>query len=143
MVRFKPLSLAVTFVCSAVLCGPLASQSNDSQAPAPEIKGRVVPAPVDPQPFSIDGSHRRAPAPEKPSYSIEFRSADQMTERDRLLVADAESSIAEHAGFAGFELGQTNWSYQQVVCPALPNHLFLRYTRNNGSGDVTVFSASI
>ena len=135
--RFKPLPLAVGFVLGAVLCGSLASQSIDHQAPAPEIKGRVVPAPVDPQPFLIDGSHR------KPSYSIEFRAADQMTERDRLLVADAESSIAEHAGFAGFELGQPNWGYQQVVCPALPNHLFLQYTRNNGDGDVTVFSASI
>ena len=35
------------------------------------------------------------------------------------------------------------WSYQQVVCPALPNHLFLQYTRNNGVGDVTMFTASI
>ena len=74
---------------------------------------------------------------------MEFRPSDQMTEKDRLLVADAESSIAEHAGFAGFEFDKTSWSYQQVVCPALPNHLFLQFMRNNGAGDVTVFSASI
>ncbi len=60
-----------------------------------------------------------------------------------MLAADAESSIAEHAGLNGFALEQGTWSYQQVVCPALPNHLFLQYTRNNGVGDVTVFTASI
>jgi hypothetical protein len=40
-----------------------------------------------------------------------------------------------------FEAG--TWNYQQVVCRALPHHLFLQYTRSNGSGDVSVFSASI
>ncbi|MFZ0745456.1 MAG: hypothetical protein WAM85_13680 [Terracidiphilus sp.] len=66
-----------------------------------------------------------------------------MTRRDLNLAADAESSIAEHAGLNGFEFEQGKWNYQQVVCPALPNHLFLQYTRNNGVGDVTVFTASI
>ncbi len=66
-----------------------------------------------------------------------------MTEKDRLLVADAESSIAEHAGVAGFAFDRTTWSYQQLVCPALPNHVFLQFTHNSGTGDVTVFSASI
>jgi hypothetical protein len=66
-----------------------------------------------------------------------------MTESDRLLLADAEASITEHAAFAGFDFDKTNWSYEQVVCPALPNHLFLQFMRNNGDRDVTVFSASI
>lgn len=66
-----------------------------------------------------------------------------MTQQDRLLLANAESSIAERAGLGGFELEQGNWSAEQIVCPALPHHLFLRYTRNNGRGDVTEFSVSI
>ena len=85
----------------------------------------------------MEGGHK-ASAP-----SIEFRPAGQMTKSDRSLVTDAESSIDEHAASSGFELKQSQWSYQQVVCPALPNHLFLQYMRNNGAGDVTVFSASI
>jgi hypothetical protein len=66
-----------------------------------------------------------------------------MTKGDRLLVADAEASITEHAAFSGFDFDKTNWTYQQVVCPALPNHLLLQFMRNNGAGDITVFSASI
>jgi len=66
-----------------------------------------------------------------------------MSPQDRDLAADAESSIDERAGFAGLEFNQGKWSYQQIVCPTLPNHLLLHFTRNNGAGDVSVFSASI
>ena len=66
-----------------------------------------------------------------------------MSQSDGLLVADSEASITEHAAFSGFDFDKTNWNYQQIVCPALPNHLFLQFMRNNGAGDVTVFSASI
>jgi hypothetical protein len=70
-----------------------------------------------------------------------------MRPQDRDLAADAESSIRERAGFAGLEFSQDSdggkWSYQQIVCPALPNHLLLQFTRNNGTGDISVFSASI
>jgi hypothetical protein len=88
-------------------------------------------------PFSTDASNRGSES------VIEFRSTERMTASDRLRAADAESSIAEHAGLSGSALEQGTWSYQQIVCPALPKHLFLQYTRNNGVGDVTVFSASI
>jgi hypothetical protein len=78
-----------------------------------------------------------------PVHAIEFRAVDQMTEKDRLQAANAESSIAESTRYADLEFNQGQWSYQQVVCPALPNHIFLRFLRNNGVGDATVFTASI
>jgi hypothetical protein len=81
--------------------------------------------------------------PLESAYSIEFRPVDQMTQKDRDLEADAESSIAERAGFADLEFNVGKWSYGQLVCPALPNHLFLRFIRNNGVGDVSVFSVAI
>jgi hypothetical protein len=84
------------------------------------------------------GSESQAPA-----VLLEFRTYDQMSDQDRDLAADAESAIGERAGFAGLEFNQGKWSYQQIVCPALRGHLFLQFTRNNGSGDVSVFSASI
>ena len=77
------------------------------------------------------------------AHSIVFLAPEQMAQRDRDLEADAETTISERAGFAGLEFNQGKWSYRQMVCPALPNHLFLRFTRNNGVGDVSLFSASI
>ena len=97
---------------------------------------RNVPAPIDVGPFSADTVR------EKPA-SVEFRPADQLTKQDQLLLADAKSSIAEHAGFAGLDFQQNSWNYRQIVCPSFPNHLFLQYTRNNGENDRSVFSASI
>lgn len=137
MVRFRlfPVVLATAF--TATLCVPLQAQTAADEKPAAHMQGKLVPPPVLPMPFSTDAPSRQ------PDLSIEFRSPSQMTEKDRNLAADAEASIAEHAGFSGFELEQGKWSYQQVMCPALPNHLFLQYQRNNGAGDVSVFSASV
>jgi hypothetical protein len=78
-----------------------------------------------------------------PAASLEFRVYDRMSQQDRDLAADAESAIGERAGFANLEFNEGKWSYQQIVCPALPGHLFLQFTRNNGKGDVSVFSASV
>lgn len=66
-----------------------------------------------------------------------------MGKSDRLLEADAEVSIAEHAARLGYDLSGGDWTYQQIVCPAFPGHLFLQYTRRASAGDVTEFSASV
>jgi hypothetical protein len=137
MVRCRVFSSAVKAALMAVLCVPILAQAPPDQASEAAVNGKIVPPHVEPKPFAI------VPSKQIPVYSIEFRPADQMTESDRLLVADSEASIAEHAAFSGFDFDKTNWSYQQVVCPALPNHLFLQFMRDNGVGDVTVFSASI
>ncbi|HEV2213682.1 MAG TPA: hypothetical protein VGR64_00250 [Terracidiphilus sp.] len=66
-----------------------------------------------------------------------------MSGSDKLIAADAESSVAEKAHWSGIALDDGQWNYEKVVCPSFPGHLFLRYTRKNGPRDVTVFSASI
>jgi hypothetical protein len=98
---------------------------------------RIVPDPVEPKPFSTVATRQT------PLYTVDFRSAEQISPQDRLLLADSESSIAEHAGFAGLEFSKGEWNTRQIVCPTFPSHLFVQYTRNNGVGDVSVFSASI
>ena len=129
--RFPPAPRAATLFLAALslLTSPLPSQSPKHD--------RTVPLPTESKPFSTIATRTT------PVYTVEFRSADQLTQQDHLLLADAESSIAEHAGFAGLEYQQSSWNYRQIVCPSFPNHLFLQYTRNNGVGDTTVFSASI
>jgi hypothetical protein len=130
--HIPPIRLALTlFVAAFCLSTSLTGQGQSSK------QERTVPAPTESKPFSTIATRQT------PMYTVEFRSADQLTQQDRLLFADAESSIAEHAGFAGLEYQQSNWNYRQIVCPSFPNHLFLQYARNNGVGDTTVFSVSI
>jgi hypothetical protein len=122
-----------------VLAGsPHARAQSAADAP-PETPANAKPVPVRtvPTPFPPGAG------PLEIARSIQLRSSDEMTEQDRLLEAGSESSIAGRAGFADIAFNEGKWSYRQLVCPALPNHLFLRFTRNNGAGDVSVFSASI
>ncbi len=111
--------------------------AQDNQSGSLPSNAKPIPAFQEPAPFPIDSS------PLAKSLTIEVRTPDQMTEKDRLLEADAESSIAERAGFADLEFNAGKWSYRQLVCPDFPNHLFLRFTRDNGVGDQSVFTASI
>jgi hypothetical protein len=136
MVRFGFLSVCLPLTFASIVCVSICAQTT-SDAPSTITKVRDIPAPIVPQPFST------AAPKSKSVHSIEFRPAEEMSESDLLLVSNDESSIAEHAGINGFNLAQGQWSYEQIVCPALPNHLFLRYTQNNGDRDITVFSASI
>jgi hypothetical protein len=127
---------------AVVLAWPLAL-SLHAQAPAAEAapqepaNARPVPVRTVPTPFPPGQE------PMEIARSIQLRSPDAMSEQDKLLEADAESSIAERAGYADLAFNEGKWSYEQLVCPALPHHLFLRFTRSNGAGDVSVFSASI
>jgi hypothetical protein len=66
-----------------------------------------------------------------------------MTEADRQLQASSQSAITQHAAFQNFQLDEGNWNWQQIACRALPNHLFLRFTRDNSAGDRSIFSVSI
>lgn len=134
--RILPIVLAVASF--ATVCASLKAQTE----PAPDVspahhKVRQVPDALPPMPFP-PGSE--APGKVAP---VEYRAMDQMTEKDRELEADAESSIGERAAFLGFDFNQGKWSYQELVCPALQNHIFLRFTRDSGAGDVSLFTASI
>ncbi len=102
---------------------------------APQEKTTLDAARLKPYFTDSDDPHR--------PHAIEFRAVDQMTEQDRLQASNAESAIAEQARYSGLEFNQGQWSYRQVVCPALPNPIFLRFLRDGGAGDVSVFTASI
>jgi hypothetical protein len=75
--------------------------------------------------------------------SIRFLVSDEMSASDRILAANVESTIREDAAQLGYDLSRGNWSYQEIVCPVFPAHLFLQYRQDAGRGDVTEFSASI
>jgi hypothetical protein len=132
MVRFRISPTALVSILA--LCWFAGGLRADAQSSKHE---RVVPPAVEPKPFPTVATRQ------DPMYTVEFRSADEISEKDRLVIADAESSIAEHASLEGLEYQQGAWAYRQILCPSFPDHLFLQYTRNNGEGDVSLFSASI
>jgi hypothetical protein len=136
MERLKILPLVLAVASIAALCVPVGAQTiQELSAEGFKVKPVAeVPRPMPFPPDTEDSGRAR---------SIEFLSPDRMAQRDRDRAADAKAAIGERAGFAGLEFNLGKWSYRQIVCPALPNHLFLRFTRNDGAGDVSLFSASI
>ncbi len=129
--RIFPAALAAALLVS--LQFPLTAYAQDSVAGAT----KTWPVPEKSRPTLFQGG------PLDFNRSIRLISPEQMSEADRNLEAEAESSVAEHAGFADIAFNEGKWSYGELVCPAFPNHMFLRFTRNNGVGDVSVFSASV
>ncbi len=138
MERLVILRIVLAVASMAGLCAPVAAQTQTGDdLSAAGLKVRQVPESVPPVPYTVD---RESAGPVAP---IEYRAFDRMSEQDRLLAADAEASISEHVNYVGLEFNQGKWSYQQVLCPAFRNHIFLRFKRNNGTGDVSIFTASI
>lgn len=153
MLRIRFLLIPLAFVALAV--SPPVSAQTDSQGSPQQVK--VLPVPVDVEPAA--GFNRKIlPAPESvlagvpfdinggnsaPANSIRVLAAAEMSRHDRDLAADAESSIRERAGFENLEFNEGAWTYRQLVCPALPNHLLLRFTRHDGARDMSMFSAAV
>jgi hypothetical protein len=138
MERFRKRTVFLAFAAITMVCPSFRSQEAqpNQNVDAPQSR-QVRKAERRPMPFP-PGSEMQTPA-----ASLEFRSYDRMSQQDRDLAADAESAIGERAGFANLEFNVGKWNYQQIVCSALPGHLFLQFTRNNGKGDVSVFTASV
>jgi hypothetical protein len=153
MVRTRP-RLILLAVFATAFCAALCAQTD----PGTYGKNvRTVPAPVGD--LNSPGTHVKSlPAPQLLPTGVPFaidkavpdtarfihvRSAAEMTSHDRDLEADAESSIQERAGFQNLEFNEGTWTYQQLDCQALPNHLFLRFSRNDGPRAMSMFSAAI
>jgi hypothetical protein len=66
-----------------------------------------------------------------------------MTEKDRLQAADAEASIGEHVHMWAWSSTRANGVTSRWCARSFRNHIFLRFTRNNGIGDVSMFTASV
>jgi hypothetical protein len=93
-------------------------------------------------PFPLEG---------KLPLTVAIRPASAVSAQDQQLAANEDSSIRQRAGLqlidtgSGWSAGTGNsgWSYRQIDCAAFPGHLFLRFTRDGGKGDVSAFTASI
>lgn len=146
----KPFSFSIRVVVATVaftIVG-LRSQAQAAMKATPEdtrgLTVREIHPKAMPTPFLLDVRTGRRQA-------LEFRSPEEMTAADREIADASQAEIARRAALQGFDLlrggqdggGEGSWSYEQAVCPVFPQHVILEYSRNNGPGDVTLFSAVI
>lgn len=134
------LGLATGLVCEAQ--NGAAAQPGQTQTQAVGITVKEIhPKPIV-SPFALDGGGESKP-------SLVFLAPEQMSEHDRDLAEGNQTEIERRAALQGFGMGHNadegpgKWGYEQAVCPAFPDHLILEYSRIDGPGDVTLFSAVI
>jgi hypothetical protein len=132
MVRIRPISVTITFAALSIIGFTAAAQTPVTATEQVPGKLRVSPnQQFPPMP------------PSNRNLTIELRQVDRMSEADRRLEASSEAAVFRRAELWGMNLSAGKWTVEQVSCPALPDHLLLRYTRNGGPRDVSIFSASI
>src|SRR5208337_983183 len=107
MDRSKTLPMVLVFATIAAVCVPATAQTEQDVSASQPTPSKVRKAEQRPMPFPPGGERQDR------ASSIQFRSYERMTQQDRDLAADAESSIGEHAGFDGLEFNQGKWNYQQ------------------------------
>jgi|GEM_PF-1234626 len=105
--------------------------------PTPERKERVL-RPLPPlgehAPFSLNGDS---------SQVVDVLPESALSEQDKMIEENAESTIRERAALQALDLSSGQWSYSELACKSFPRHLFLRFNRNNGAGDESAFTVSI
>lgn len=125
-------SIACALLASVAWCAAqdgLGSQKN---------KVRILPPTADvSSPFAVD-----APSAQR-SNAVVLLPSDSMTAQDRRAVQDASPEIRTKAALRDFDLQRGAWSYQQIACPVFPAHILLLFSRYNGIGEVSRFSAVV
>jgi hypothetical protein len=132
--RIAPLGLllaTVGLVTPMQSQSPVPSQQSQPDATAWHPVPQVLPV------------HSPFPIKSKLPYTVKIRPAAAVSAQDQQLESNEENSIRERSGVQLMDFTSSGWSYSQIDCPAFPGHLFLRFTRNAGKGDVSAFTASI
>ncbi len=145
MKTVSPIAAAALFL-TLPLSSALAAQSPCQNTPGTRCGLRITQAAnAGPRlaPFTLDRSQPQTTV-------LRTRSVDQMSSADQQLLAANSATIASRAGVQGFHLaGQgsaqapTDWQIQQMECPALPDHLLLRYRRDVGTRSESSFTVAL
>ena len=115
-------------------------------APGAPNKVRTITASEMPKEKTVSPAVRQIPfsiSEKDEQETVKILTVDQMKDRDRDLLADAQGTIGDRAEQLGLDFKSGSWTYGQVECAALPHHLLMRFSRNGGTGAESVFSASI
>ena len=71
-----------------------------------------------------------------PVISLEHLDPAQMSNLDYEVVSNLSAELSKQAALSGFDISNPAWHYEQIVCPAFPDYVFLAFTHGadaNGS----------
>lgn len=69
--------------------------------------------------------------------------AGQMSAADRALLQQREVDVSRAAAFYGFDISDSHWTYQQIVCRSLPDHMMLNFENESVEHGASHFVAVV
>jgi hypothetical protein len=97
--------------------------------------------------------HRNGPPPpgeEEKIAALDARTsklpvldAGQMNAADRALLQQREVDVSSAAAFYGFDISDSHWTYQQIVCHSLPDHMMLNFENDSVEHGASHFVAVV
>jgi hypothetical protein len=77
------------------------------------------------------GEEEKAAALEAHSSTLPVLDAGEMNAADRALLQQREADVSSAASFYGFDISNSHWAYQQIVCRSLPDHMMLSFQNDS------------
>lgn len=66
-----------------------------------------------------------------------------MSAADRALLEQREVDVSSAAAFYGFDISDSHWTYQQIVCRSLPDHMMLNFENDSVEHGASHFVAVV
>ncbi len=128
MPPFTPMLRPLLFVGLA-LQGLAFAQA--PQAPGQDLFPGVTPLPITNTPLSSTPS----------VISLEHLDQSQMSNADYQVVSNLSAELSKQAALANFDISSPAWHFQQIVCPAFPDYVFLSFIHGPDESGSSRFAA--
>ncbi len=75
--------------------------------------------------------------------SLEHLEPGQMNAADYEVVSNLSPELSKQAALANFDISNPGWHYQQIMCPAFPDYVFLAFTHGAEESGSSRFAAML
>lgn len=77
------------------------------------------------------GEEEKIAAMNAQTSTLPVLDAGGMSAADRALLQQREVDVSSAAAFYGFDISDSHWRYQQIVCRSLPDHIMLNFENDS------------
>jgi hypothetical protein len=93
----------------------------------------VTPVPIATTPLSVPPS----------VIALDHLEPGQMSSADYDVVSNLSPELSKQAALANFDISSPAWHYQQIICPAFPDYVFLAFTHGADESGSSRFAAML
>ena len=141
MPRIAPQLRLLLFASLAVLSAPAQTPQQPNQDLFPSVTATptntafpgVKPVPIATTPLSVPPS----------VIALDHLEPGQMSAADYDVVSNLSPELSKQAALANFDISNPGWRYQQILCPAFPDYVFLAFTHGADESGSSHFVAML